>query len=132
MRRAIPGEIADRTKKALGKVVTEGTLSRHARSARYTMFGKSGTADLPMPGGGYFKDRHTSNVIAAAPYEDPRVIVICVIDDPDKSIGHYGGKVAGPVVKDLVDMILDYEGVMPDVEGHEEPAVENLVSNIDG
>ena len=43
------------------------------------MFGKSGTADLPKPGGGYFKDRHTSNVIAAAPYEDPRVVVICVI-----------------------------------------------------
>ena len=84
-----------------------------------------------MPGGGYFKDRHTSNVIAAAPYEDPRVVVICVIDDPDKSIGHYGGKVAGPVVKDLVDMILDYEGVMPDEGGHEEPDVENLASNID-
>ena len=116
MKRAIPGNIADRTKKALGKVVTEGTLSRHAKSKQYTMFGKSGTADLPKPGGGYFKDRHTSNVIAAAPYEDPRVLVICVIDDPDKSIGHYGGTVAGPVVKDLVDMILKYEGVAPDLE----------------
>ena len=132
MRRAIPDEIAERTKKALGKVVTEGTLSRHARSSRYTMFGKSGTADLPMPGGGYFKDRHTSNVIAAAPYDDPRVVVICVIDDPDKSIGHYGGKVAGPVVKDLVDMILDYEGVMPDVEDPDHPVKADLASNIDG
>jgi cell division protein FtsI/penicillin-binding protein 2 len=115
MRRAIPGSIADRTKRALGKVVTEGTLRRHARSELYSMFGKSGTADLPKPGGGYFKDRHTSNVIAAAPYDEPKVIVVCVIDDPDKKIGHYGGTVAGPVVKDLVDLVLDYEGVAPDL-----------------
>ena len=44
------------------------------------------------------------------------MLVVCVIDDPDKSIGHYGGTVAGPVVKDLVDMILKYEGVAPDLE----------------
>jgi len=128
MKRALPGAIADRTKRALGKVVTEGTLRRHAKSERYTMFGKSGTADLPRPGGGYFKDRHTSNVIAAAPYDEPRVIVICVIDDPDKSIGHYGGTVAGPVVKDLVDGILEYEGVSPDLETEEASDSSRLAS----
>jgi cell division protein FtsI/penicillin-binding protein 2 len=130
MSRAIPGEIADRTKRALGKVVTEGTLRRHAKSSLYSMFGKSGTADLPKPGGGYFKDRHTSNVIAAAPYADPQVLVICVIDDPDKSIGYYGGMVAGPVVKDIVEMVLDYEGVAPDLESDENRDSSTLASRI--
>ncbi len=116
MSRAIGVDIAERTKRALGKVVTEGTLSRHARSSSYSMFGKSGTADLANPEGGYFKDRHTSNVIAGAPYDDTRIVVYCVIDDPQKSIGYYGGLVAGPVVKDLVDEILSYQGVVPDLE----------------
>ncbi len=115
--RAIGSEISRRTKAALGKVVTEGTLSRHARSTRYSMFGKSGTADLPKPAGGYFKDRHTSNVIAAAPFNTPKIVVYCVIDDPDRRKGYYGGLVAGPVVRDVIDQTLHYMGLEPDVPG---------------
>jgi len=117
MQRAISREAANRTRQALRKVVLEGTLSRHARSDRYSMFGKSGTADLPNPAGGYFKKRHTSNVIAGAPFEQPRVVVYCVIDDPDRAIGYYGGLVAGPVVKDVVDGSLELLGVEPDLPG---------------
>lgn len=113
--RAISPKVAMRTRNALRRVVTEGTLSRHARSEHYSMFGKSGTADLPNPRGGYFKDRHTANVIAGAPLNAPQVVVYCVIDDPDKSIGHYGGMVAGPVVKDLIDATLRYAGVRADL-----------------
>ena len=80
------------------------------------MFGKSGTADLPNPAGGYFKDRHTSNVIAAAPFDETRVVVYCVIDDPQKSLGYYGGLVAGPVVKDVIEQTLAYQGVLPDLD----------------
>ena len=114
--RAVGTEVSRRTKDALKKVVTEGTLSRHARSRIYSMFGKSGTADLPNPAGGYFKDRHTSNVIAAAPFDETRVVVYCVIDDPQKSLGYYGGLVAGPVVKDVIEQTLAYQGVLPDLD----------------
>ena len=92
--RALQPEIARRTKKALREVVLRGTLKKYGRSDLYSMFGKSGTADLPNPEGGYFKDRYTSNVIAAAPFENPRIVVYCVIDDPQ--VNHYGGQVAGP------------------------------------
>ena len=43
-------------------------------------------------------------------------VVLCVIDDPDKSIDHYGGKVAGPVVRDVIDASLLYLGVSPTTE----------------
>ena len=79
------------------------------------MFGKSGTADLPNPKGGYFKERHTSNVIAAAPFDHPRLVVYCVIDDPEKKKGYYGGLVAGPVVRDVIDKTLSYQGIDPDL-----------------
>ena len=111
--RALSPEIARRTKNALRQVVLRGTLKKYGRSDRYSMFGKSGTADLPNPNGGYFKDRYTSNVIAGAPVEDPRIVVYCVIDDPQKN--HYGGQVAGPVVKRVVDDALMHLGVEPDL-----------------
>jgi hypothetical protein len=44
-----------------------------------------------------------------------------VIDDPDRSKGHYGGAIAGPVVRDVIDATLNYLGVPPD-QGREEEA----------
>ncbi len=120
--RVLNPDIAERTKNALRQVVLRGTLKKYGRSDRYSMFGKSGTADLPNPKGGYFKDRYTSNVIAGAPFQEPRIVVYCVIDDPQKD--HYGGQVAGPVVKQVIDATLMHLGVKPDlvVEGAEHHA----------
>jgi len=112
----IPANIALETRSAMEGVLTEGT-GRKAQSALYRMFGKSGTAQLPKPAGqgkGYFEDRYVANFIAGAPYEHPRIVVLCVLDDPDKSKGHFGGSVAGPVVRDFIDEALQYLGVKPD------------------
>jgi len=112
----LPARIAQESRSAMEGVLVEGT-GRRAQSALYRMFGKSGTAQLPKPAGqgkGYFEDRYVANFIAAAPYEDPRIVVLCVIDDPDKRKGHFGGSIAGPVVRDVVDESLQYLGVKPD------------------
>ncbi|MEE8459145.1 MAG: penicillin-binding protein 2, partial [Phycisphaerales bacterium] len=106
--------IADLVREILGDVMIDGT-GRPAQSDRYRMFGKSGTAQLPRPeGGGYFEDRYVSSFIAGAPLADPRLVVLCVIDDPDRSLGHWGGQVAGPVVRDVIDGTLAYLGVGPE------------------
>ena len=49
-------------------------------------------------------------------------MVYCVIDDPQKD--HYGGQVAGPVVKQVIDATLMHLGVKPDlvVDGAEHHA----------
>ena len=112
----IPQRISMETKSAMEGVMTEGT-GRRAQSALYRMFGKSGTAQLPKPAGqgkGYFEDRYVANFIAGAPFDQPRIVVLCVIDDPDKAKGHFGGSIAGPVVRDFIDESLQYLGVKPD------------------
>lgn len=114
VRRAISPEAAATTRAALRKVMTEGTGQR-AQSDLYDLFGKSGTPQLPKKeGGGYHERRYMPNFIAGAPYSDPRIVVCCVIDDPDRSKGHYGGVVAGPVVRDVIDETLTYLGVPPE------------------
>lgn len=109
--------IATLTRQTMHAVMHEGT-GRRARSAQYSMFGKSGTAQMPKAeGGGYHQDRYISSFIAGAPLDNPRLVVLCVIEDPDKSRGsHYGGSTAGPVVRDMVDFTLPYLGIAPDVE----------------
>ena len=116
VREAITPEIAALTRKIMGKVMTEGT-GRKAQSEQYDLFGKSGTAQLPRADGkGYFEDRYIASFIAGAPIDNPKLIVLCVIDDPDKSIAHYGGTVAGPVVRDVMEQSLAYLQVPPSVE----------------
>jgi cell division protein FtsI (penicillin-binding protein 3) len=120
IRRAIPESIALLVREVMREVMLEGT-GRRAQSSKYRLFGKSGTAQLPKKdGGGYHEDRYVSGFIAGAPFEQPRVVVLCVIDDPDRSKGHWGGAIAGPVVRDVIDATLEYLGVPPDkpqVEG---------------
>ena len=103
------------TRETMELVMTEGT-GRRAQSDQYSMFGKSGTAQLPKKeGGGYHEDRYISSFIAGAPAKQARIVVLCVIDDPDRSLGlWYGGSTAGPVVRDLVDRVLPYLGIAPD------------------
>ncbi len=116
VRRVLPAAIAYEAREAMEGVITEGT-GRKAQSDRYRMFGKSGTAQLPKPKGqgkGYFEDRYVSSFIAGAPFKNPRIVCLVVIDDPDKAKGHYGGSIAGPVCRDVIDQTLEYMGVSPD------------------
>ena len=106
-----PGVLAE-AKDAMQDVVEAGT-ARKAQSEHYRMYGKTGTAELSIPGQkGYDRDRYTASFIAASPFERPRIVVLAIVDDPDKRTGHwYGGSVAGPIVRDVVDETLQYLGV---------------------
>ncbi|MEI6023983.1 MAG: penicillin-binding protein 2 [Phycisphaerales bacterium] len=115
-KRVMPEAIALTARDAMEGVMTEGT-GRKAQSEFYRMFGKSGTAQLPKPKGqgkGYFEDRYVSSFIAGAPFDNPRIVCLVVLDDPDKSKGHYGGSIAGPVCRKMIDATLNYMGVEPD------------------
>ncbi len=114
LRRVLKPEIVKTARDAMKGVMEEGT-GRAAQSTKYTMFSKSGTAQLPRADGkGYYEDRYVTSFIAGAPYHNPRIIVLCVLDDPDRRRGHLGGAVAGPVVRDVVDQTLEYMGVAVD------------------
>lgn len=117
-RPAVPPEVARLSREVMEQVMLEGT-GRRARSTQYRIFGKSGTAQLPRrEGGGYFEDRYRSSFIAAAPFESPRLAVLCVIDDPDRTAvpeAYGGGALAGPVVREVLDEALAYLGVPPDL-----------------
>jgi cell division protein FtsI/penicillin-binding protein 2 len=100
---------------------------------RYTMFGKSGTAQIPLGkappgkerprGMGFYDRQYNSSFIAGAPVEEPRLVVLVVIDDPGpelrKKLQHYGSTTAGPAVRRIMERTLAYLGVppspMPDV-----------------
>ena len=137
--RVLEPDVAMRTRRVLTNVADRMDASMRRRfpdspEPRYTLFGKSGTADIavvppfittedgervqmgrPSGAGGYFHEQYCSSFIGGAPYDDPRIVVIAVIDDPGptriRQKAHYGSSVAGPVVRRVVERALPYLGV---------------------
>ncbi len=117
VRRVVRTEVA---RYLVDEVLFQVVESRHgtgrrARLKDYTVFGKTGTAQKPDPGGkGYLKGRHISSFVGGAPIGAPQVVAYLVVDDPAVPGTHYGGEVAAPAVAKLLERTLRYLGVPPD------------------
>ena len=109
--RILSAHTARVTRQVMRRVVTEGT-GRKANSDLYTMFGKTGTAQVPDPEHKkYFDDQYVASFISGAPLHEPRLVVGCFIHRPDKEKGYYGGIVAAPAVRRVIEESLVYMGV---------------------
>jgi len=88
----------------------EGTGGK-AVPAGYRIAGKTGTAQKPSRDGSYADDKFTAVFAGMAPTENPELVVVVVIDEPQESI--YGGQVAAPVFRNIVATALPYLGISP-------------------
>lgn len=94
-------ETSDLIREALGKVVSEGT-GKNAGVEGYAVGAKTGTSQkLPRGNGKYI-----ASTIGFAPVEDPQVIALVRIDEPQGL--YYGGTVAAPGISTLFENILPY------------------------
>lgn len=83
-------------------VMTNGT-GRRLSSPLYSSAGKTGTAQMNDGARGYGMRRYQSSFAGYFPAENPKYSMIVVIRNPRK--GYYGGAIAGPVFKELADMV---------------------------
>lgn len=93
--------------RALEKVVVEGTGSR-ARIEGYRVVGKTGTAQIPVPGG--YGDGRIASFIGAAPAEDPEVVTLVVLYDVQTEV-RFGGDLAAPVFADVTELALEHRHI---------------------
>ena len=109
--RVIAPETARLTRQVLRLAVTEGT-GRRGNSPYYPIFGKTGTAQVPDPDPehGYLEDQYVASFIGGAPVDRPRIVVGCFIHRPSLR-SYYGGIVAAPGVKRVIERSLTYLGL---------------------
>lgn len=85
----------------LEKVVSEGG-GKNAKIEGYAIGGKTATSQtLPRS-----EHRYISSFLGFAPADDPKVLVIAIINNPKGT--YYGGLIAAPVVKEIMENILPY------------------------
>ncbi len=88
----------------LEQVVAEGSGKKAALSG-YRIGGKTATSEkLPRS-----LKKYISSFIGFAPADDPKVIALITIDEPEGI--YYGGTIAAPVIADIFKNILPYLGI---------------------
>jgi cell division protein FtsI/penicillin-binding protein 2 len=90
-------------------VVERGT-GREAHIDNLKISGKTGTSQKVVEGE-YSKRNFTSSFIGYFPADNPQLVVAVIIDNP-KSGEYYGGKVAAPIFKRIVEQIISSNNVM--------------------
>ena len=112
VRRVISEETSKKVIALLKATTEKGGTGEGAVPAGYEVAGKTGTAQkVDSLLGRYSEDRYTSGFMGFAPDDEPKLVLLVVIDEPQGST--YGGVVAAPVFKAIMEKVLPYLNVLP-------------------
>lgn len=103
-KRIVSEETSKTMQKLLESIVSEGS-GKNAYVEGYSIGGKTATSQtLPRSA-----NKYISSFIGFAPAQDPQILGMCVIYDPQGI--YYGGTIAAPVIGDIFENIFPYLGI---------------------
>ena len=114
--RVVSSETARAMMQIIREVVRRGT-GRRTNLPGYQVGGKTGTADKPRPGGGYYKKRVIATFASVFPTSNPRYALVISLDEPaDRSgpvIRREASRTAVPVTAVAIGRIAPLLGLRP-------------------
>ncbi len=94
----------------------------------YRIGGKSGTSQKNNQDGHY-----VGSFAAFAPADDPEIVAMVVVDDPDLTLGsYYGSAVAGPALQSIMGDTLSYLGYSKEFTAEQIAAMEKTAPSLTG
>lgn len=95
--------------------ITSNKLTYGVRDLRpeYSYGGKTGTAEIANPNGGYYEDRFNGTFLGYVGGDDPEYVIVVSMKEPRNISGYAGAKAAAPVYFKLADMLINNFGVKP-------------------
>ncbi len=127
IREVINPETASIVSNALADVVGPKGTAILATVPGFRVAGKTGTAQIAKPGGGYYENKYLASFVGYMPQEDPAFVCLVMIQDP--KVGpemYYGGLVSAPIFARIAERAARYLDLQPIMKA--EP-VTQVVSN---
>lgn len=124
IRRVMTEDVAAKMRAMMVESVETGTCTK-LKTSEFPIAAKTGTAQIANRNGrGYAAGKYLSSLVAIAPADRPRIVVLVSVLEPSRG-GYYGATVAGPACKTILSKTLLYLNSAPP----EEPAARVDISN---
>ncbi len=104
---------SDATNKLIGMLVSvvENGHGKKAKVPGYSVAGKTGTAQIPKPEGGYYEDRHVGSFAGFFPADNPQFAMVVKLDNP-KNV-EWAESSAAPTFGEIASWIVNYYQIKP-------------------
>jgi cell division protein FtsI (penicillin-binding protein 3) len=106
VRRVMEPAVARTVRTFMRRVMTDGT-GKSANLEWVEAGGKTGTAEK-LVDGHYSGSKHYASFVGIAPYDDPEIVCMILIDEPQGST--FGGSAAAPVFKEVLEAVSRLRG----------------------
>ena len=128
-KRIIAAKTAQQIRSMLTRVITKGTGALAAVPG-YSVAGKTGTVHKSISSG-YAEHRYRSLFAGMIPADNPRLVAVVIIDEPQRG-AYYGGKVAAPVFASVMRDAVRILNIPPDQPVPATPETVWLATGRDG
>jgi cell division protein FtsI (penicillin-binding protein 3) len=112
LERVVSEKAAQEVLLMMEKVVARGGTAPKAQIAGYRVAGKTGTVHKTK-NGGYEQNTYMSLFAGIVPVSNPDMVMVVAVDEPSRGI-YYGGAVAAPVFKEVMEHALRLRNVPHD------------------
>lgn len=126
-------ENTSRQMRRLMRMVVEYGTGKQADVPGYRIGGKTGTAEKINSNGGYSRKANLALFISTFPVDDPKYVVLVMIDEPKGNKSTHGfataGWIAAPIVHDIVSRMAPMLGIHPVFDVPEDAVNQYWVNN---
>ncbi len=114
-KQVISPEIAQKVLKMMETVVSPTGTGSRAQIAGYRVAGKTGTTHKTKAGG-YKLTKYNAMFAGIVPVSNPRFIMVVLVNEPSRGV-YFGGQVAAPVFREVMQEVLRLYNVPKDARG---------------
>jgi cell division protein FtsI/penicillin-binding protein 2 len=111
-RGVVSTQVSEAMQPLLEYVVDNHHFARKFDQGTYSVGGKTGTAEIANPQGGYFEDEFNGTYVGFVGGNSPQYVIAVSVNRP-KIPGYAGSRAAQPLFGDLAHMLLDKFNVTP-------------------
>ncbi len=123
IRQTVSAATSEKMKTVLETVVTQSGSTAAVKG--YRVGGKSGTSEKQPRG----SSKYIGSFVGVAPVDDPKIIVLVLLDEP-MGENYYGGVITAPVAGKIISETLQYYGIEPQYTQEETEELTSVVPDV--
>lgn len=108
----VSSDVSKAVQSMMEYVISKRSFTRKFDQKTYSIGGKTGTAQIAKPTGGYFENDYNGTYVGFVGGDSPEYVIVVSVQKP-KIPGYAGSQAAQPIFADLAHMLLDTFNVSP-------------------